>query len=204
MKLLGKVLNYTLTTLLVLIIVAASGLALSARVSADRIPTVKAHKILTVLSGSMEPGIHTGDAIIIRPLLPQEEPNEGDVITFRAATAKGAKEMLITHRVAGIILVNGKKTAYVTKGDANQAPDQTPVAREAIVGIYKWRIPYFGYVSNFLRTPVGVILALVIPGLIIIAGEVKKIYQIMVEAEAADKAKAQAQAAAAGGEPSLK
>jgi signal peptidase len=202
MKVAGKIFEYALTTVLIAIVAISAFLGLSAARSPDHVASINGYRILTVLSGSMEPKIHTGDSVIIRPLLAGEEPREGDVITFRANTAQGAKEMLITHRVAGVISVNGKSAAYVTKGDANQVPDETPVAREAIVGLYRWRIPYFGYLSNFLRTPVGVVVCLVLPGLVIIGGEIRKIYRIMVEADAADKAKAEAGAAATGGESS--
>ena len=87
---------------------------------ADRIPAVFDYKVLSVLSGSMEPAIRTGDVIIVEPLRPEHEIREGDVITFRAADAP---DMLITHRVIGIVSVNGEPAAYVTKGDANEAPD---------------------------------------------------------------------------------
>lgn len=202
MKTLVKILNVAVTALLLVVIVGASFLALSARSSKDRIPTVAGRKVLNVLSGSMEPNIHTGDVIVVRPLAPGEEPQEGDIITFKAPLQGGGQDVLITHRVVGAILVNGKATAWMTKGDANDSEDLTPVTPDRIVGVYSWRVPYFGYVANFLRKPVGIILMLVVPGIILIAGEIKKIYRILLEAEEADKAKkATAEAKlAAGGE----
>jgi len=196
MRLLLKILNYAFTTLLVLIIAASAFLALSTRASKDRVPTLAGRKVLTVLSGSMEPAIHTGDVIVVRPLAQGELPKEGDVITFRAGPENQMKDdMLITHRVMGIVLINDKPSAWVTKGDANDSQDLTPVSLPQIVGTYSWRVPYFGYVVNFLRTPLGVVLLLVIPGVVLIAGEIRKIYQILMEAEAA---KAKAKTAEAG------
>lgn len=193
MKLALKALNYLVTSVLVLIIGASLFLSLSGRRSPDRIPTVAGKKVLNVLSGSMEPAISAGDVIIIRPLAPKEELKEGDVVTYKATNTKGAtQQMLITHRVIGILSVNDKPTAYMTKGDANDSKDLHPISRDQVVGVYVGRIPYFGYLAGFLRTPLGVILLLVIPGLLVIAGEVRKIYVILSEEEQ-KKAKAEAQ-----------
>lgn len=182
MKTLAKVLNWVATGVLVLLILAVVLLSFSARRSQDRIPTLAGNKILTVLSGSMEPAIHTGDVVIVRPLSPEEEIREGDVITFRT---KEKADMLITHRVRGIVSVNGVPKAYVTKGDANDSEDLSTVARTQVVGKYAWRIPYFGYLVSFLRKPLGIILCVVLPGLILIAGEFRTIWQILNESEAA-------------------
>lgn len=182
MKKLLNALNVLVTVVLVLVIAAAAFLAFSARFSKDKIPTVAGHKVLTVLSGSMEPAIHTGDVVIIRPITPADEIKEGDVITFRT---KEKADMLITHRVMGTVNVNGVPKAYVTKGDANDSEDLSTVARDQVVGIYQWRVPYFGYVSNFMHKPVGIILCVVLPGLLLIGIEFVKIWKILAEAEAA-------------------
>lgn len=182
MKLFLKVLNYAVTAVLILVIAAAAFLAFSARFSKDKIPTVAGHKVLTVLSGSMEPNIHTGDVIVIRPYTPADEIKEGDVITFRT---KEKADMLITHRVVGTVNVNGVPQVYVTKGDANDSEDLSTVGKDQVVGVYQARVPYFGYVSNFLHKPIGIILCVVLPGVILLGLEFRKIYQILAEAEAA-------------------
>lgn len=182
MKLFLKLLNFTVTLALILVIAAAALLAFSARFSKDKIPTVAGHKVLTVLSGSMEPAIHTGDVIVVRPYNQGDEIKEGDVITFRT---KEKADMLITHRVMGVVSVNGTPQAYVTKGDANDSEDLSTVGKDQVVGIYQWRAPYFGYVSDFLHKPRGIILCVVLPGLILIGAEFRKIYKILAEAEAA-------------------
>lgn len=198
MKLVFKILNYTVTAALIVLIVAAAGLGFSARLSKDKIPTINGYKLLTILSGSMEPNINTGDVIYERPPAPEEKIKEGDIITFRT---QEKEDMLITHRVVGIVSVNGKPAAYVTKGDANQSKDLSTVTREQIVGIYIGRIPYFGYVSNFLHTPKGIVIGVIVPGVILIGFEFRKIWQTLAEAEAAQKA-AEAESAAGGGDQS--
>ncbi|MFZ5643575.1 MAG: signal peptidase I [Bacillota bacterium] len=182
MKKLLNIINVAVTVVLVIVIAVTAFLAFSSRLSKDKMPTLAGHKVLTVLSGSMEPAIYTGDAIIIRPLAPEEAIREGDVITFRT---REKADMLITHRVEGIVSVNGVPKAYVTKGDANDSQDLSTVSREQVVGIYKWRLPYFGYVSDFLHKPIGIVICVVIPGLILIGAEFVKIWKLLAEAEAA-------------------
>lgn len=182
-----KVLNILVTGLLLLLIVASGLLAISARRSNDALPTVAGHKLLTVLSGSMEPTIWTGDVIAVRPVPPGEIAKEGDVITF---FAKEDSSMLITHRVVGLISVNDRPVAYVTKGDNNESQDLTPVPVDRVLGLYQWRIPYFGYLSNFMRKPFGILLFVVLPGLLFIGGELKKIWRAVEETEDSVKAPA--------------
>jgi len=185
MKILAKVLNAAVSLVLVLILASTAFLAISARTSPDGISTVAGYKLLNVVSGSMEPAIHTGDVILVRPLTPEDEIQEGDVITFR--TLEDAS-MLITHRVIGVVNVNGEPTAYVTKGDANDSPDITPVTREQVLGLYHYRIPLFGYLGSFVRTKLGALLLIVLPGVILIGGEIRKMIRIMQEEEAAKTA----------------
>ncbi|HLN64103.1 MAG TPA: signal peptidase I, partial [Symbiobacteriaceae bacterium] len=130
----------------------------------------------------MEPVIHTGDVIIVRPLAQTDSVQDGDIITFRT---KDGGDTIITHRVVGTVNVNGKPKAYVTKGDANDSKDGSVVTPAQILGRYAWRVPYFGYVAAFLRRPVGIFLCLILPGLIIIGTEFRKMYRALEEAEAA-------------------
>lgn len=185
MKILAKVLNAAVSLVLVLILASTAFLAFSARRSPDGISTVAGYKLLNVVSGSMEPAIHTGDVILVRPLTPDDEIQEGDIITFR--TREDAS-MRITHRVVGVVSINGESTAYVTKGDANDSPDTAPVVREQILGIYHHRIPFLGYLGDFVRTKWGAFLLIILPGLILMAGEIRKMIRVMQEEEAAKSA----------------
>lgn len=184
MKILLRILSGAVTAVLFVAVAGSVLLVLAGRRASDGIPTVLDYKVLSVLSGSMEPAISTGDVIIVEPLKPEQEIREGDVITFRAPDAP---DMLITHRVIGIVSVNGEPAAYVTKGDANDAPDLTPVQRFQIVGIQRWRIRYYGYLTQFMQTKTGVISLVIVPGVLLMALEVRKIIQIVAEEEKAKK-----------------
>jgi len=120
----------------------------------------------TVLSGSMEPAIPVGGVVVICPVSP-DEVQAGDVITFRSGG------YLVTHRVTAV--VEGSPTRFVTRGDANEDVDAVQVEAEDVVGRVCCTLPFLGYLAAFVRTPAGIILTLLVPGVILIALEVQDI-----------------------------
>lgn len=107
--------------------------------------------IAAVGSGSMEPTIMIGDAIIVDKTV-AKDPNKltvGDVLVFKI------KDTIYTHRIIEIKEVNGKK-AMITKGDREgQAVDTWVVTNENIIGRVKFKIPYVGWPTVWLSRMVG-------------------------------------------------
>lgn len=91
-------------------------------------------KPFIVLSGSMEPVVHTGAIAYVNTHATAYEP--GDIVTFRMGDG------VVTHRV--IRMEDGQ---YVTKGDANETEDMTLVSGEQMVGSYLFQVPYAGYIA---------------------------------------------------------
>jgi signal peptidase len=131
-------------------------------------------KLLSVLSGSMEPKIHTGSLIFIKPA---GEYNVGDVVT----RITEEKNVTITHRIIEKETVNGK-TIFNTKGDANNVADNEKVYSEMIIGKVMINIPYLGYVVNFAKTTQGMILIIIIPAVIIVYEEILLIVKEILNA----------------------
>ncbi len=125
-------------------------------------------KTLVVLSGSMEPAIKTGSVILTKPA---SEYEVGDVITFGENTKTKTPT---THRINEIREIDGQK-AYVTKGDANNAPDQKTVTDREIIGKLVASVPYLGYGVAAAQKPVGFLLIVIVPAVIIIYEEAQKI-----------------------------
>lgn len=109
-----------------------------------------------VLSGSMEPEMPVGGVVVIRPV-DAAQINVGDIIAF----ALPGKEKLTAHRVISIGYAPGR--LFHTKGDANEEPDLYTVPAKDVVGKVCFCVPYLGYFSHFVRTPVGFLLTLCIP-----------------------------------------
>lgn len=130
-------------------------------------------RVDAVSSGSMEPQLKVGSLAVTRPVEPATI-EAGDIITFRPTTVG---ENLISHRVIDIRQASG--LYFVTKGDANNSPDPFTVPARNLVGKICFRAPYLGYVTEFLKTPWGFMLAVVIPGSIIIALYIGSVWQAL-------------------------
>lgn len=161
MNILKKIFNFIVGTILVIIF------SFGVLVVFSMFPIAGNMKLLTVLSGSMEPQIHTGSMIFIKPA---GEYNIGDVVTKTTED----KDTTITHRIIEKELIDSK-AVFVTKGDANNVADNEKVAQERIVGKVFLNIPYLGYAVNFAKTKQGMILIVIIPAVVIIFEELVKI-----------------------------
>ncbi|MDR2566849.1 MAG: signal peptidase I [Bifidobacteriaceae bacterium] len=109
------------------------------------VPAVTHGKAMAVLSGSMEPTLHTGDMIVAAGVNNVLDVKIGDIITFMPDP--GSPE-LVTHRVIGKGF-EGEDVVFTTQGDNNDAADLDPVYGKQVRGKYLFKIPYLGYVSNW-------------------------------------------------------
>lgn len=121
------------------------------------------YKAFVVQSGSMEPAIKTGSVVITKT---QKNYKVGDVITF-SLDGKGREH--ITHRIVEV------SDSFRTKGDANEEPDLWQVQQDQIIGKSILTIPYLGYFADFVKTPKGFVILVIIPTSIVIYEEMKSI-----------------------------
>jgi signal peptidase len=134
----------------VLISVILTAMVISAAVLL--VPHVFGYQPYSVLSGSMEPRYHVGSLIFVRPVKP-EEIKTGDAVTF---TLPGQEKTVATHRV---VRIDPKAKTFTTKGDANEVEDQ-PISFDRLVGrAAGFSVPYFGWLSIFIRTKQGLLTA---------------------------------------------
>lgn len=152
-----KIMYWVLLTLLVLI----ASIAIF-----STLDTSLPIKIFSVQTGSMKPTINAGDLIIVKRA---DSYTKGDIITFYSGS--GSSKSTITHRIEDI----NKEGTYITKGDANSASDIDEIEEDSVIGKYAFRIPLLGHPINFLKTPLGFLLVIVIPSVIISYEEIKKI-----------------------------
>lgn len=110
-----------------------------------------------VLSGSMEPDISPGDAVIVKSSDPANIES-GDVITFE----RSADSTPVTHRVVEVVDTEDGP-AFRTKGDANENADPALVPADSVTGEVWMVIPYLGHVVLFANTPQGIALLVGLP-----------------------------------------
>ena len=144
-----------------------------------------------IVSESMVPNINVYDAVITMRAS-EEDIKVNDVITFisKEIDTKGTP---ITHRVVGIVyddqVKKTKVVGYRTKGDHNNTQDFAIIAPNEVLGKMVLRVPYIGYIQRFLTQPVGWLIVIVIPCLIIIASDINKIRKSIVKKEDEEEVK---------------
>lgn len=109
-------------------------------------PAVAGWQEFVVDSASMTPGIEVGDVVVARAMDPDEQVEPGRVFVF-ADPARPEAPRLLVHRVVGRAPSGG----WVTKGDANAAPDVEPVPRESFRARARILVPLVGLPSYWWR-----------------------------------------------------
>lgn len=150
-----KIINWIVSIILILVIGGLGFIYLSPD-----------YDIYLVKSQSMEPNINMGDMIVTGPvdgpINPGIEP--GKVITFQQG------KNLVTHRVLEL-----KGATITTKGDALDHPDPWQVEVANVKGVLLFRIPYIGYINNFVHTKNGWFIAIIVPAFLLVLFIVKDI-----------------------------
>lgn len=106
---------------------------------------VFAYYAIAIGSGSMEPKISKGDAVVVKKIDKNliNDLNIGDVIVYQH------DNKIIVHRLIKITKNNNEYLFY-TKGDANENADAWEINASDIKGIVTTNIKYIGYPSVWL------------------------------------------------------
>ena len=100
---------------------------------------------LAIGSGSMEPNINKGDAVIIEKLTEEDIENlkVDDIIVY------SKDQKVVVHRILSISYENGGMI-FQTKGDNNSDSDNYKVEKREVKGLVRLKIPYIGYPAVWL------------------------------------------------------
>lgn len=112
----------------------------------NHLPMPFGYGAAVVLSGSMEPELSVGDLILVKEA---GEYQVNDVVVYQSSS-------LIVHRIVDV-----NENLVTTKGDANNVADE-PVDISAVKGIVFMSIPGLGNVVSFLKTPIGILLTILL------------------------------------------
>jgi len=135
-------------------------------------PQFLPYKVYTVLSGSMEPTLHVGSVVVLRPA-PADQIRTGDIITFQRPDRRGT---YITHRVVNITRT-AFGPAFVTKGDANGVSDSWTIPVSGTGLKYWFDIPLLGFFFAILESPIGRICFILAPALILAAVTINELWK---------------------------
>jgi signal peptidase len=130
------------------------------------------YRPFTVLSGSMEPTVSTGDVVVdssIRPL----EAHVGDIVTFPDPQNNSR---LVTHRLRRVRARDGT-VEMVTKGDANNTTERWSVPADGSIGRVEYRVPKLGYALAWVGGRGGKVLLIALPALLLGIYELVRIWR---------------------------
>lgn len=128
--------------------------------------------LLTVVTGSMEPSLHTGDYIYVKKV-PADELEVGDIITFRSEESDVSGK-LVTHRIIEIT----PEGNFVTKGDANTIADSKRIRQDQIIGKYTGKAKFFKWINSFADRRKILLILVIIPMTLIALYEVRTISKL--------------------------
>jgi signal peptidase len=127
---------------------------LSLAVALVGVPKVMGGASLTVLTGSMEPGIHPGDVVVTKGTdeVTAGDLQVGDVIVFLPYPDDPT---VVTHRIVAKS-VSARSVSFITQGDNNSAPDYWgPVGAHQVRGEVLYVVPKVGLLRQWVGGHVG-------------------------------------------------
>jgi len=130
--------------------------------------------IYYVVTGSMEPTIHVGAAILVKENESQIY-QVGDIVTFTSANPEiyGKPN---THRIIAVDESTGVRR-YMTQGDANNVPDAELITANSIRGKMVWSTESLVWIATLMgviTTPMGFISMVLLPVLLIVVNQMKE------------------------------
>ena len=128
-----------LSTLLLVALVLLAGVVL--------VPRVMGYQEMAVLSGSMEPNIHVGSVVFVDDDIDPATLEAGDVVTYYMN-----EDTFVTHRVQSI---DTASRTLVTKGDNNNS-DDGEISFSQVFGKAAFWLPYLGFLTIYMKTPIGI------------------------------------------------
>ena len=160
MQKIKKAISIIVILILIPILLISIVILVDSHTHPNEVPSFWGWKPFIVLSGSMETQISAGDIVVVKEI-DTNELKKGDIIAFKDGN------IVITHRIDEVTEIDGK-TQYITKGDNNNTQDIGYVSPEQIEGVFKFKVSRLGNLAMFIQTPLGIIVCLSIPIIIII------------------------------------
>jgi signal peptidase len=117
-------------------------------VAAIAIPKATGSVPLTVLTGSMKPGLPPGTLIIVQPVDPGEL-RIGDVATYQIHSGEPD---VITHRILSISATITGDRSFTFKGDNNRSADPEQIEPGQVQGKVWYSLPLLGHINSAVGT----------------------------------------------------
>lgn len=141
----------------------------------------------TIVSPSMHPVIKVYDVVVNVKVKNIEDIQVGDIITY-ISESPDSEGMRITHRVISIIETDDGNKEFITQGDNNSSADTLSVSFDKVIGKEILIIPMLGRLQFLIANKKSWLLLLLIPIIIYIIKDSKKLIELFGLRRKVDKA----------------
>jgi len=156
-RVIGIAVGIALCLVLLPLAVVGSALAVKSYMNPGKVATVLGIGPLIVDTDSMVPEFKGNDLLLVRETN-ASALNKDDIIAYY-----DGKGTVVTHRIIGYDMTEGGARLYITKGDANNTQDRSPVPASRVAGLVVRVIPGGGKVMRFIGNPVVTVIAIALP-----------------------------------------
>ena len=175
-----KVISTIINVILVLAIVLAAASTYLAFVSdsGQGSPSIFGLRMLSIQTDSMYPTLKPGDLIFSTAVKDPSTLKVDDIITYW--TVINGKRELNTHKIYAIY-DQGGEPLFATIGDNNPSADPLNVHHSNVVGKYIGKVEGVGKVVDYLQTPTGFAIVVVVPVFIFFLFYLVQFFRVLFE-----------------------
>ena len=175
-----RIANTIVNTILVLAIALAAVCTYVSYVSTsgNGVPSVFGIRMFSIQTDSMYPTLLPGDLIFDTPVKDPGDLRNGDIITYW--TVINGERVLNTHKIVEIYS-GGDYLIFATKGDKSESVDPLTVHESEVVGKYAFRVAGLGKAFDYLQTPTGFLIVVVIPVFLFFLFHLVQFFRVLFE-----------------------
>ena len=175
-----RIVNTIVNTILVLAIALAAVCTYVSYVSTsgNGVPSVFGIRMFSIQTDSMYPTLLPGDLIFDTPVKDPGDLRNGDIITYW--TVINGERVLNTHKIVEIYS-GGDYLIFATKGDKSESVDPLTVHESEVVGKYAFRVAGLGKAFDYLQTPTGFLIVVVIPVFLFFLFHLVQFFRVLFE-----------------------
>lgn len=175
-----KVLNTIINVVLIIAIIVAGVATYVSFVSSSGqgAPNVFGLRLLSIQTNSMADTLLPGDLVVSTGVKDPADLRPGDIITYW--TVINGERVLNTHRIINIY-DGGDYLIFETQGDNNTTVDPLTVHESEIIGKYSFHISGVGKVFDYLQTPTGFLIVVVVPVFIFFIYHLVQFFRVLFE-----------------------
>jgi signal peptidase len=166
-----KIVGQVVLSLVVVVVILFTATMLFTR-DEYSVPNVFGYSYLSIATNSMEgdnpDSLFVGDLIVINRKVDKTNLKVGQIITFE--TFINGKRALNTHRIVSVT-GSANNVKYETQGDNVNQPDLVLVSPSEVVGVFQKKMPGAGKFIDFLQSPTGFFVLIVLPALLFLSYE---------------------------------